>query len=121
MSSDPLPDDRLPECSGYGSIINEMWEKPEMWAVIREDGKRSAKNWKMEDFPAGTDRTIVETAANADMEIRNKVKPKKGEKPYIVEHRPGERTRCLKFCDARNFCSQFKEYAGAAFKEDAEG
>lgn len=111
LAAEGFEDDRLPECTAH-----EMWERPECWAVIREDGARAAKLYKGEDFPPTTDREIILAAANADAVIRNKVKPKKGEKAYIVTHRLGERVRCEKFCDARQFCSQFKEYAAVKFR-----
>ncbi len=115
LQADGDADEALPECSGYGSAMNEMWERPESWAVIREEGARAAKVFRLEDFPAGTSGAVVETAANADADIRNGKKMKAGEKPYVIEHRPGERIRCAKFCDAKTFCSQYREYAAAAF------
>lgn len=108
-------DDELPDCTKH-----EMWEKPEAWAVIREGGARAAKLWKGEDFPEGTEPSVVQLAASADSTNRN-TKLKKGDKPYVVEHRPGERTRCLNYCEARQFCSSFKEYRAAAFASIAHG
>lgn len=110
LEAQELADDDLPECSAY-----EMWEKPEAWAVIREGGARAAKLYKGEDFPLLTHREVVLAAANADADIRNKKPAKKGEKPYLVVHRPGERTRCQSFCDARQSCNLYKEYASVAF------
>jgi len=114
LEADGMHDDELIECTGYGTEMNEMWEKPEGWAVIRENGARAAKVFRRQDFPEGTTAETVKAAADADMEIRNGAKSKK-DKPYVVEHRPGERTRCQSFCDAKGFCSQYKEFAAAAF------
>ena len=109
LAAESLEDDALPECSPM-----EMWEKPESWAVIREGGARAAKVYRLEDFPLGTTGGVLEMAAQSDMVLRNDKKAKK-DKPYVVEHRPGERTRCEFFCDARPVCSQFKEYAAASY------
>ena len=98
-------DDELPECTP-----DEMWEKPEAWALQRVGSTRASKLYRAE--AVGKDVAIA--AATAAMELKNKTIGKK-EKPYEVEHRPGERTRCQSFCSARSFCSQWKEYTGAAF------
>ncbi len=31
-------------------------------------------------------------------------------KDYMVEHRPGERTRCEKFCQVNTYCQQYRDY-----------
>lgn len=114
-------DDELPECSS-----EEMWEKPDAYAVIRQGGKRAAKVFTsdfalQEARKADPEASSADASAHAlgeaerDKDDRNG-RLKKGEAPYDVEHRPGERTKCLRFCDARQFCSQFKEYA-STFKE----
>lgn len=109
LEADGLEDDALPECSPA-----EMWEKPESWAVIRDGGARAKKVYRLEAYPDGTGFPTVEAAAAADAALSN-TKLKRGDSPYVVEHRPGERTRCTLYCDARGFCSQFKEYAAAAY------
>lgn len=109
LEADHLPDDELPECTSA-----EMWERPESWAVIREEGARAAKVYRGEQFPPKTAPEIILKAASADAEIRNE-KLKKGEKPYIVTHRPGERTKCQSYCDAAPFCNQYSEFVSAAF------
>lgn len=103
-------DDRLPECTPQ-----EMWEKPEGWAVQREGAKRAAKVFNQEKFDEPVTSEFLRLAASADAELRNK-KLKKNEQAFGVQHRPGERTRCASYCDARSFCSQNKEYAGAAYR-----
>ncbi len=101
-------DDRLPECSSL-----EMWEKPEAWAVVKPGAKRAAKVYNQEKFPEPVTSEFLKLAAEADAKLR---KVKKGEDVYQVEHRPGARTRCESYCDARSFCSMWREYAGAAFR-----
>ena len=94
-------DDELPECTAY-----EMWEKPEAWAV-KKDG--SARAYRVIHKEGDEGR---QEASNLADEMNRKL----GKFAYSMEHRPGERTRCLKYCDARQFCNTFKEYAGAAFR-----
>jgi hypothetical protein len=110
LQSEYRMDDDLPHCTGYDSPNNEMWEQPEAWAVIREGGQRAAKLHRSEEL--GKDVALA--SANADAKLRNE-KLKKGEKPYLVTHRPGERRRCQSYCDVRGFCDQWKEYTHAAF------
>jgi PD-(D/E)XK nuclease superfamily len=66
----------------------EMWEKPEQFAVKKEGGVRAKSLHKM--------RAEAEEAL-----------PAKG---YFIEHRPGERTRCESFCQVSAFCSQHQQY-----------
>lgn len=76
----------LPECTP-----EEMWEKPEVFAVKKEGGVRA--------------KSLHKTMEEAQAAL-----PPKG---YIIEHRPGERTRCEKFCQVSGFCKQHQAY----FKE----
>ena len=73
----------LPPCTS-----EEMWEKPEVYAVKKEGGVRAKSLHKTEE------------EAKAAL-------PAKG---YIIEHRPGERTRCEKFCQVSPFCKQHQTY-----------
>ena len=116
LEAEGLFDDDLPECKP-----EEMWEKPESWAVIRDKGARAAKVYRGEDFPEGTDRETILQAATADATLRNEKPRKKGEEPYVVQHRPGERTRCDRFCEIRAHCRQYKEYAAARFSGNTVG
>lgn len=81
-----LPDDSLPLCSE-----EEMWAKPTVWAVCK--GDRAIR--------FGLCPTIE--AAQA-LQAKNP--------GTRIEFRPGERGRCADYCDAANFCHQYK-----AFKE----
>lgn len=73
----------LPECSP-----DEMWEKQEKFAVMKEGGKRA--------------KSVHDTREEAEAAL-----PAKG---YLIEHRPGERTRCKSFCQVADFCGQWKRY-----------
>jgi hypothetical protein len=119
-------DDELPECTP-----DEMWEKEEAWAVVREGGKRAWRVCvpsKATPFQAVTDDGMVDAETKAEAALREaqaiadacNLKPdvvKGKKKPMAIEHRPGERTRCLRFCDVASKCNQFKEYQAAAFRE----
>ena len=98
-------DDELPECSKY-----EMWEKPEAWAVKKEGSARAYRVIHKEGDEGRVEADGLVQSLNA----------KTKSFAYSMEHRPGERTRCIKYCDARQFCNIFKEYAGAAFRGKAD-
>ena len=72
----------LPECTP-----EEMWEKPTMYAVMKEGGKRA--------------KSVHKTLAEAEAQLT---------KGYAIEVRPGGRTRCEGYCQAAPFCDQWKRY-----------
>ena len=86
--AEALPDSELPLCTP-----EERWLKGECWAVRRDGLKRAAK---LHD---------TEEAALADAKARTE---REG-KTYVVDHRPGEDTKCLRYCSAREFCSHYAE------------
>ena len=67
---------------------DEMWEKPEKFAVMKEGGVRA--------------KSVHDTQQEAEIAL-----PSKG---YFIQHRPGERTRCDSFCQVSAFCSQHQQY-----------
>jgi hypothetical protein len=76
----------------------EMWEKPEYFAVKKDGGVRAKSvHEKQED----AERALAQANEKA----------KKGE-TFLIEHRPGARTRCEGgFCQVAPFCEQFKKYS----------
>ena len=73
-----------------------MWEKPEYFAVKKDGGVRAKSvHEKRED----AERALAQANEKA----------KKGE-TFLIEHRPGARTRCEGFCQVAAFCSQYKNY-----------
>jgi len=74
----------LPVCSE-----DDMWEKPTSYAVIKVGGVRAKSVHKTLD------------------EAQHALNQLKG---YNLEVRQGERTRCAKFCQVSEFCTQYKEY-----------
>lgn len=83
--------DEMPECTP-----EEMWEKPEYFAVKKEGGVRA--------------KSVHEKKVDAEVALAlARQKAKKNEEFYI-EHRPGARTRCEGFCQVAAFCSQHQAY-----------
>lgn len=74
---------KLPECTS-----EEIWEKPEKWAVKKPGNKRASR--------------LYDTEAQAKYEA--------AAKGMEVEHRPGERVRCESYCPVASFCQIFIQY-----------
>jgi hypothetical protein len=72
----------------------EMWEKPGTWAVIRDGQKRAVRVFTSED--------------DAHVFINDYKYPECMK--LDVQYRPGERTRCERWCNVRDFCPQYSEY-----------
>jgi hypothetical protein len=73
----------MPECSA-----EEMWEKPTMYAVMKEGGKRA--------------KSVHTKKAEAEIAL-----PATG---YFIEVREGDRTRCSGFCQVNKQCDQYQKY-----------
>lgn len=73
----------LPDCTP-----DECWEKPEKFAVMKVGGVRA--------------KSLHNTKEEAQAAL-----PEKG---YVIEHRPGERTRCASYCQVSPWCSQYQKY-----------
>ena len=76
-------DGDMPNCTD-----DEMWAKPESFAVKKDGGVRA--------------KSVHKTRDEAEISL-----PAKG---YFIEHRPGARTRCESFCQVSVFCSQYHDY-----------
>lgn len=68
----------------------EMWEKPTTWAVKKEGAVRA--------------KSVHTTREDADMVLTGLGKG------YVIEVRPGSRTRCESFCPVNHRCQQWREY-----------
>jgi hypothetical protein len=77
--------EELPHCSS-----DEMWEKPAQWAVKKAGNKRA--NFVFLEKDKAEHKAQAMGAA------------------YVVESRPGERTRCEKYCSVSQWCNQYKSY-----------
>jgi hypothetical protein len=72
-----------------------MWEKPTVWAVKKE-GNIKAK-------------ALYETEALAQEAVKLFAE-KDPKSNFIIEVRPGERTRCANFCSVSQYCQQYRDY-----------
>lgn len=75
----------LPLCS-----TEERWSKPGKWALMKKGQKRAVKLYDTEEQAQSS---ILQGAV----------------KPYYVEHRPGENTRCEFYCSVSQHCQQFRD------------
>ena len=85
-----MASDELFHCSS-----DEMWEKPTRYAVMKISQKKALRVLNGE-------HEAVEWQMNNGGD-------------YIVE-RPGERTRCERYCNVKQFCNQYREYKQEANK-----
>lgn len=83
-----LADDELPVCT-----TSERWAKPDKWAVKKKGNKKATKLFEEE----GAAYEHADFLAERDG------------KPYEVEYRPGEDTKCAEYCSVCEFCSYWKE------------
>ena len=86
-----LPDEKLPLCTE-----EEMWAKPDKYGIKKVGNKKASKC------------TLTEEEAHQWINAA-KAKAKKPAN-YVIDFRPGERTKCERFCDASAFCNQYQEY-----------
>jgi hypothetical protein len=86
----------LPLCTD-----EERWAKPERWALMKKGQKRAVKLYDTET-----------EAESARAKLDDKPGVEAGEiissKQHRLEHRPGEQTRCLYYCQVSAHCSQFR-------------
>ena len=87
LLADSLSDVELPMCTS-----EEKWSKPDTWAVIKAGAKRAYR-----------------VLTNKDEAYALISQLKTG---YEVEFRPGEDTRCLRFCDCRVICKEIQNRKG---------
>lgn len=83
-------DGEMPDCTD-----EEMWAKPESFAVKKEGGVRA--------------KSVHKTLVEAEIAM-----PSKG---HLIEHRPGARTRCESFCQVSGFCKQHQKYLSTKEQE----
>lgn len=90
IEAESLADELLPECpSDY------CWEKEPTYAVYIPGATKATK--------------LCSSMQDAKDYIKWKTSGKSGAK-YQIEYRPGERTRCAKYCEAAPFCNQYQNW-----------
>jgi len=85
-------DGEMPDCTD-----EEMWAKPESFAVKKDGGVRA--------------KSVHKTRDEAEIAM-----PSKG---HSIEHRLGARTRCESFCQVSGFCKQHQLYLSTKQEYDA--
>lgn len=83
--------EEMPECTP-----EEMWEKPEYFAVKKEGAVRA--------------KSVHEKRTDAEVALALARQKAKKNEEFFIEHRPGARTRCEGFCQVAAFCSQHQAY-----------
>jgi hypothetical protein len=83
-------DGQLPDCTP-----DEMWEKPAVWAVMKEGNIRA--------------KYVMPTLHEAELAMKQLQEEKPKDK-YVIVERKGERTRCASYCAVSQWCDQYQEY-----------
>jgi len=83
-----VADDDIPPCT-----MEERWESPTTYAVMKEGNKRAFKVLK-------------------SLDEAEKIAADKGN-GYSVETRPGEAKRCMDYCSCNTFCNYYREHVAA--------
>ncbi len=89
VDAEKLEDDKLPLCT-----LEEMWTKPEKFAVYKPGASRATK--------------LCDSRDEAELYITQRKLF-----GYQIEHRRGERTMCENYCEVRDFCNQYREWKEA--------
>lgn len=84
LDADTRPDNDLPHCT-----IEEQWARADAWAVMKDGAARATR--------------VFEDQLEAKKMLRDKGAG------YSIEFRPGFKTRCESFCNAKPFCNQYIE------------
>jgi len=80
--------DKIPLCSP-----EERWQRPTVWALMKEGNKRATKIFASED------------------EI-----PRELKKSFYIEKRNGIDVRCIDYCNVNKFCEYFQDTYGADYE-----
>lgn len=83
--------EEMPQCTP-----EEMWEKPEYFAVKKEGAVRA--------------KSVHETRTDAEVALALARQKAKKNEEFFIEHRPGARTRCEGFCQVAAHCTQHQAY-----------
>ena len=86
-----VPDSSLPYCS-----TEEIWAKPDQWALMKGKNKRATKLYGNRD-------EAHERAKVLNREPKNK-------DSYTIVLRPGEWSRCKDYCAVSGICLQYLNY-----------
>ena len=85
VAAESIPDDQLPPCS-----TEELWARPAKYAVYKKGAAKATR--------------LLDSQAEAEQYMRFK----RLGNDYAIEFRPGECTRCEKYCAVKQWCNQYK-------------
>ncbi len=85
LTNEKFEDGMLTDCSQ-----SEKWSRPTTWAVKKKGNKRASR--------------VFDNKQDAEEMVFDF----KGNIPLELEERSGEDVRCERFCNAKNFCHQYK-------------
>jgi len=97
-NAEELPDKMLPLCTP-----EEMWEKPTVYAIMKNKNKRATRVTE-DEHEAG-----ILLAHHRDKQPKEK---------FMIVERKGKRTRCEDYCAVNFYCNQYNAYLGEE-KENA--
>jgi len=80
---------------------DEMWEKPSIFRVKKVGGAKALNGGVQSSREAAEEFMKIE---------QQKLDEKKKGGDLFIDEQPGERTRCMRFCEVRDFCKQFKQH-----------
>lgn len=92
--TNPIAD--IPPCTE-----EERWDKPFKFALMKKGNKRAVKLFDTKSGP--------ESYADGKGYLLNG--------PYSIQERPGERTRCDRYCDVNSWCPCYQEWLKSQDKE----
>lgn len=97
----------VPQCTK-----EEMWAGQDKYAIMKVGGKRSVKNFDTKPEAESFKQTLES-------------EPKNKKFKYFIESRPGTRTRCMLYCDYKEWCpygtkAEIETKGKAAFKKLAD-
>nr|DAQ89815.1 MAG TPA: Exonuclease [Caudoviricetes sp.] len=103
IDAEDIPDEDLPECP-----VDYCWEKPSKYAVYIPGAAKATR--------------LCDSKEEALDYIKWKTTSTNNRKPtpYQIEFRPGDRTRCSRYCAAAPFCNQYKKWLEEQTKETAD-
>lgn len=84
LDADGRSDNDLPHCT-----IEEQWARADAWAVMKDGGARATK------------------VCDSELEAKRLLREKGSQ--YSIEFRPGFKTRCETYCNAKPFCNQYMD------------
>jgi hypothetical protein len=84
-----VEDSKLPDCTGYGTESNELWEKPTEWKYYKDPSKKTKSTKNFDNYPEAKRRLLADGNVGELVEI------------------PGEVVAC-RYCSVSGICDQYQ-------------